>query len=65
MIDRPSCERDFRKLQGSSRLGSSATAGIALTSNKGLNLVAASAFTQPGTAAGTVKVWTTYRLHTL
>ena len=42
-----------------------ATAGIALTSNKGLNLVAASAFTQPGTAAGTVKVWTTYRLHTL
>ena len=42
-----------------------ATAGIALTANKGLNLVAASAFTQPGTAAGTVKVFFAYRIHTL
>lgn len=42
-----------------------ATAGIALTANKGLNLVAASAFTQPGTAAGTVKVFVAYRIHTL
>jgi hypothetical protein len=37
----------------------------ALTVNKGLNLVAASAFTQPGTAAGTVKVFVAYRVHTL
>lgn len=42
-----------------------ATAGIALTANKGLNLVAAAAFTQPGTAAGTVKVLVAYRIHTL
>lgn len=42
-----------------------ATAGIALTENKGLNLVAAAAFTQPGTAAGTVKVLVAYRIHTL
>lgn len=41
------------------------TAGNALTVNKGLNLVAASAFTQPGTAAGTVKVFVAYRIHTL
>ena len=41
-----------------------ATAGIALTENTGLNLVAASAFTQPGTAAGTVKVFVRYRIHT-
>lgn len=41
-----------------------ATAGIALTANKGLNLVAASAFTQPGTAAGVVRVKVTYRVHT-
>lgn len=40
------------------------TAGIALTDNTGLNLVAASAFTQPGTAAGTVKVFVAYRVHT-
>jgi hypothetical protein len=42
-----------------------ATAGNALTVNKGLNLVAAAAFTQPGTAAGTVKVFVSYRIHTL
>lgn len=41
------------------------TAGNLITVNKGLNLVAASAFTQPGTAAGTVKVFVTYRTHTL
>lgn len=41
-----------------------ATAGIALTAGKGLNLVAASAFTQPGTAAGVVRVKVTYRVHT-
>jgi len=37
------------------------TAGVALTSNTGLNLVAASAPTQPGTAAGTIawQVWYT------
>ena len=42
-----------------------AAAGNAQTANKGLNLVAASAFTQPGTATGTVKVFVTYRIHTL
>lgn len=42
-----------------------AAAGNALTANKGLNLVAATAFTQPGTAAGTVKVFVAYRVHTL
>lgn len=41
------------------------TAGNLLTANKGLNLVAAAAYTQPGTAAGTVKVFVTYRIHTL
>jgi hypothetical protein len=41
------------------------TAGNALTVNKGVNLVAASAFTNPGTAAGTVKVIVAYRIHTL
>lgn len=41
------------------------TAGVALTSNAGLALVAASAFTQPGTAAGTVKCFVNYRIHTL
>lgn len=40
------------------------TAGNALTVNKGLNLVAASAFTQPGTAAGVVRVKVAYRVHT-
>lgn len=33
--------------------------------NKGLNLVAATAFTQPGTAAGVVRVHVQYRLHKL
>lgn len=42
-----------------------ATAGNTLTVNKGLNLVAASAFTNPGTATGTIKVFVTYRVHTL
>ncbi|MBS1516604.1 MAG: hypothetical protein JSS91_00795 [Bacteroidetes bacterium] len=42
-----------------------ATAGNAITSNKGLNLVAASAFTNPGTAAGTIRCFVTYRVHTL
>jgi hypothetical protein len=41
------------------------TVGNALTSAKGFNLVAASAFTQPGTATGTVKCFVTYRTHTL
>lgn len=41
-----------------------ATAGINLTANTAINLVAASAFTQPGTAAGTVTVRTYYRVHT-
>lgn len=40
------------------------TAGNALTANKGLNLVAAAAFTQPGTAAGVVRVKVAYRVHT-
>lgn len=39
--------------------------GNVLVANKGLNLVAASAFTNPGTAAGTVKVIVTYKIHTL
>lgn len=42
-----------------------ATAGVARTANKGLNLVAASAFTQPGTAAGVVRVHVEYRIHKL
>jgi hypothetical protein len=42
-----------------------ATAGITVTANTGLSLVAAVAFTQPGTAAGTVKVYVTYRVHLL
>lgn len=40
------------------------TAGNVIVTNKGLNLVAASAFTNPGTATGTVKVFVTYRIHT-
>ena len=39
------------------------TVGNALVSAKGLNLVAASAFTQPGTAAGTVIVYCNYRVY--
>jgi hypothetical protein len=35
-----------------------------LVANTGLNLVAASAFTQPGTAAGVVRVQVLYRIHT-
>jgi hypothetical protein len=35
-----------------------------LIANTGLNLVAASAFTQPGTAAGVVRVKVAYRVHT-
>jgi hypothetical protein len=41
------------------------TAGVVVVANTGLSLVAASAFTQPGTAAGTIKVRVTYREHTL
>jgi hypothetical protein len=42
-----------------------ATAGITLTANKGLNLVSSAAFTQPGTAAGTIRVLVSYRVHNL
>jgi hypothetical protein len=42
-----------------------AAAAQNMTVNKGINLVAASAPTQPGTAAGTVKVFLRYRIHTL
>jgi len=35
-----------------------------LASNTGLNLVSSAAFTQPGTAAGVVRVKVAYRLHT-
>jgi hypothetical protein len=42
-----------------------AAAGNVLTPNKGLNLVAAAAFTNPGTAAGTVKCYVMYRVYTL
>jgi hypothetical protein len=41
------------------------TAAAAMTANKGLNLVAAAAFTNPGTAAGTIKMIVTYRIVTL
>lgn len=41
-----------------------AAAAANLTANVGLNLVAASAFTQPGTAAGVVRVKVAYRVHT-
>lgn len=40
------------------------TAGIAMTSGAGLNLVAAAAFTNPGTAAGVVRMKIAYRVHT-
>jgi hypothetical protein len=40
-----------------------AAAGTTLLSAKGLNLVAASAPTQPGTAAGTIKVYVQYRIY--
>lgn len=42
-----------------------AAAGNNLVSAKGLNLVAAAAFTNPGTAAGTAKCFVTYRIYTL
>jgi hypothetical protein len=42
-----------------------AAAGGAITANKGLNLVSSVAFTNPGTATGTVKVIVSYRIHTL
>jgi hypothetical protein len=41
------------------------TVGFALTANTPINLVAASAPTQPGTAAGTIKVYTYYAVHPL
>lgn len=40
-------------------------AAATLTVNTGLNLVSSGAFTQPGTATGTVKVFVTYMVHTL
>jgi hypothetical protein len=39
-------------------------ADIKLTANSTLNLCG-TAYTQPGTAAGTLKVFVTYRVHTL
>lgn len=42
-----------------------AAAGNVLTADKGINLVAAAAFTQPGGAVGTIKVFVAYRVHTL
>lgn len=41
------------------------TVGYNLLVNTGLNLVAASAFTNPGTAAGVVRMKLAYRVHTL
>jgi hypothetical protein len=41
------------------------TAAIAMVANAGLHLVAAAAFTNPGTAAGVVRVRTVYRVYTL
>jgi hypothetical protein len=40
------------------------TIGVAMTANKGLNLVAASAFTNGGSATGVVRVKVAYRVHT-
>lgn len=42
-----------------------ATAAVALVANAGLNLVASAAFTNPGTAAGVVRVRVWYRVYTL
>ena len=39
------------------------TAGIATLVNTGLNLVSSAAFTQPGTAAGVVRMKVAYRVH--
>lgn len=41
-----------------------ATAGNAVSLNTAINLVAASAFTQPGTAAGVIRIKIAYRVHT-
>lgn len=41
-----------------------AAAAANIVANKGLNLVAATAFTQPGTAAGVIRVKVNYRVHT-
>jgi hypothetical protein len=40
-----------------------ASAGVAMVDNAGLNLVAASAFTNPGDAAGVLRYALTYRVH--
>jgi hypothetical protein len=40
------------------------TVGVALTKAKGLNLVAASAFTNGGSATGVIRIKTAYRVHT-
>lgn len=40
-----------------------ATAAVNVAANTGLSLVAAAAFTQPGTAAGVIRVRTAYRIH--
>ena len=42
-----------------------AAAATVLTVNKGLNLVSSAAFTNPGTAAGTVRCFVTYRVNTV
>lgn len=39
------------------------TTANSLTANTSLNLVSTAAFTQPGTAAGTAKITTAYRIH--
>jgi hypothetical protein len=41
-----------------------ATAALAMTANKGLNLVASAAFTNGGSATGVVRVKVAYRVHT-
>lgn len=40
-----------------------AAVGTGITVNTGINIVAAAAFTQPGTATGTARVNTTFRVH--
>jgi hypothetical protein len=40
-----------------------AAAGVAMVENAGLNLVAATAFTNPGTAAGVIRYALNYRVH--
>lgn len=42
-----------------------AAAAEVLGANTGLNLVSSAAFTNPGTAAGTVKVRVTYKIHVI